>query len=124
MIISQFIKFVIVGIINLAIDIIFYLFFTRTLLVDPVVSKLVSSTIAMMNSFVWNRHWTFRAQRVNAAPQLFRFFIAQGLGVLVVSGSFALLLKVLGWPEVVSYILSVGAGTVWNFSLNKWWAFK
>jgi putative flippase GtrA len=89
-----------------------------------VFSKFISSSVAIVNSFVWNRRWTFRAYNSNATQQLIRFIFIQGLGVLVVSGIFALSLKIFGLSELISYVLSVGAGTIWNFSFNKWWAFR
>src|SRR3972149_8476407 len=75
---KQFIKFVIVGSVNTAID--FFIYFSLTRGADFFERHLLSAniiafSIAATNSFFWNKKWTFRDQGKNYHVQYSKFLI-------------------------------------------------
>lgn len=122
--VQEFLKFVVVGLVNLAIDAGLYFVLTRFFWVNLVLAKGVSASIAIINSFVWNRSWTFKARDQKVVSQFYKFTIVQVIGLGLNVGAFALAVKVLHLPELISFMLMVVMVTFWNFSLNKRWAFK
>lgn len=79
---SKFIKFGLVGILNTAIDfLVFNLFlFFRC---PPAISKAFSYTAGMINSFFFNKNWTFRAK--GDGKKQFVSFLLLNLATLAVS---------------------------------------
>src|SRR5437870_3604055 len=61
----QFIKFCIVGVVGLLVDmgILYLLADPRTLGVNVTLSKICGAEIAMLNNFLWNEFWTFRQHK-------------------------------------------------------------
>ncbi|MFQ5341495.1 MAG: GtrA family protein [Anaerolineae bacterium] len=124
-ILAQAGKFMAVGVLNTLIDAATYFMLTRWtfLSVLPVWAKGISYVVGMVNSFFWNRTWTFRS-RSNPwhAAGLFTLTHVAALGIN--AGTMALALQGLHLPELVALGLATGASFVWNFVLNKWVVFR
>lgn len=120
----QFVKFVLVGFSNLAVDASGYYLLTRLLGADEILAKVMAATLAIANSYVWNRRWTFRSSSTKVSRELTKFVMVQGLGLVINSSTFAIFFRFFQAPELVSYALAVIFGMVWNFSFNKWWVFN
>lgn len=119
----QFVKFMLVGFSNLAVDASVYYLLTRPLGADEILAKVMAATIAIGNSYVLNRRWTFQASGTKVAHELTKFIIVQGFGLVINSSTFAIFFRWLKASELVSYALAVIFGMVWNFSFNKGWVF-
>lgn len=94
------------------------------------VANLVSVAAAILNNYVWNRRWTFRdAARERTGPQLLRFVLVSGVGLLLNTVAVVWLSALSGrWLEPPwSYNLAKAVATVivlaWNFSANRRWTF-
>jgi len=92
--------------------------------VDYIVAAVVAFVVALVNNFVWNRLWTFRAHDGHAGFQAARF-------VVVSLAAFAFNLAVLyalvegaGMAKVPAQALAIAAATPMNFIGNKLWSFK
>jgi putative flippase GtrA len=124
--IEQILKFMSVGVLNTLIDAATYYLLTRFLpffAIQPVMAKGISYIVGMINSFFWNRSWTFKSTTsMSRAALLFTLTHIAALGVN--AGVMALSLDILHLPEAVSFALATSASFVWNFSLNKWVVFK
>jgi len=121
----QAVKFMAVGVLNTLIDAGSYFALTRWLGLAalPVLAKGLAYAIGMVNSFFWNRTWTFRS-RSNPwrAAGLFTLTHVAALGIN--AGTMALALQGLHLPELIALGLATGASFVWNFVLNKWVVFR
>ena len=121
----QAVKFMAVGVLNTLIDAGSYFALTRWLGLAalPVPAKGLAYAIGMVNSFFWNRTWTFRS-RGNPwrAAGLFTLTHVAALGIN--AGTLALGLGALHLPELMALGLATGASFVWNFGLNKWVVFR
>ncbi len=154
--VKQGAKFGLVGISNTVIDYTLYLLITKLLNVplDKVfIVKFFSGSVAMINSFYWNRRWVF-ASRAGLGRSGVRFLVATLVSIWVIqptlvyvfsgtgggvafSGFWFDLARSLGVVHLVPGILTrtfviktiafgmgVIGSAIWNFTLYKLWAFR
>ena len=124
---KQFIKFVIVGSVNTAID--FFIYFSLTRGTDFFERHLLRATIiafsiAATNSFFWNKKWTFRDHGKNYHIQYSKFLIVSIGGLLLSQGIFVIGVHYLKISDILTKLAAVAIVTFWNFTLNKLWTFK
>ena len=124
---KQFIKFVIVGSVNTAIDFFIYFSLTRgTAFFEQhlLSANIIAFSIAATNSFFWNKKWTFRDQGKNYHIQYSKFLIVSIGGLILSQGIFVLGVHYLKISDIITKLAAVVIVTFWNFALNKWWTFK
>jgi putative flippase GtrA len=149
-------KFGLVGILNTVIDYTIFIALTKifSIPLDRVwTAKLVSGTVAMINSFYFNKTWVFKAKDTKELPgQAARFLVSTIVAVYVIqtglvqffSSSFP---QIGQWAfsvadslgivhvapgilteafviKTVAFGLATIGSLVWNFTLYKFWAFK
>lgn len=123
--IGQAVRFGIVGLLNTLVDAVVYLLLTRGLpffALYPALAKACSYSVGVLNSFFWNRKWTFRSQ---AGWRAFLPFVLVNLaGVLLNAAAMQFGLAVLGLPEALAFIGATGLTLVWNFLVSKWIVFR
>jgi putative flippase GtrA len=90
--------------------------------VDAAVANAVGYGAGMMNSFVLNKLWTFRA-RGRTLQQMQRFVILNVLGLLLSTALLFVMVDVLGGPHLPIWALATGIVMVLNYFGNKLWAF-
>jgi putative flippase GtrA len=82
-----------------------------------------SFLVAVTNNYIWNRLWTFHAQRGHVGWQGLRFLVvavlAYAANIVLLSGLIAL-----GVDEVLSQAIAVVLVTPLNFVGNKLWSFR
>jgi putative flippase GtrA len=87
------------------------------------VANVIAYLAGMVNSFLLNRSWTFRATKGNALPQALRFGVVSlfslTMGTLV---TFALV-DVLGLPSLAVWVPLTAVVVVVNYLGCKHWAF-
>ena len=118
-------KFMTVGVLNTAIDATAYFALTRWLFLGslPVLAKGIAYVIGMVNSFFWNRTWTF-GDKGNIWRAAGLFTLTHVFALAINAGTMALALNWLGLPEIIALGAATGASFVWNFVLNKLVVFK
>lgn len=133
----QVIKFVLVGILNTFIDlgvlnILIWISGTASGLLYPAF-KGVSFIVAVINSYFWNKFWTFKKKETTKNQKEFtRFFVVAvfGIGinisvatwlVNVVGPQFGLSLKI--WANVGA-ICATFVSMAWNFFGYKFFVFQ
>jgi putative flippase GtrA len=133
----QFMKFAIVGGLNAMIDLgvlnlliavsgvsagLFYSFF-----------KAISFLAAVINSYFWNKYWTFQARETaSVGGEFIKFFLVNLLGFGINVGTASFVVNVIGAPAGISLEVwaNVGAATasiaalLWNFIGMKFVVFK
>ncbi len=155
---SQAKRFGMVGILNTALD--FFIFQALTKIFSiPLgsgyisIAKQISGTVAMINSYYFNRTFVFNgADKRNAKQQVARFFIATAIGVYIIQAGLTYLftsaftqpgymvyelLRYVGLisfaPKLltsafiiktVAFMIATVASLIWNFTVYKLWAFK
>ena len=81
-----------------------------------------SFLVAVTNNYLWNRLWTFRAQRGAVAYQGARFFVVSTAALLANLAVLEILVS-LGVGEFVSQAIAIVLVTPVNFVGNKLWSF-
>ena len=119
---EQLAKFCVVGASGYVVNLAVY-----TVLLDVVglhyISAAVGSfVVAVTNNYLWNRLWTFRAQRGDVAYQGMRFLIVSTAALLANLAVLHLLVTV-GLGEVVAQAIAIVLVTPVNFVGNKLWSF-
>lgn len=133
----QFFKFALVGVINTSVD-----FGVLNLLIFATghssgiyysIFKGLSFTAAVINSYFWNRFWTFKDRKEkDPAAQFGKFILISVVGFGINVGVASLIVNVLGpqfgispkiWANVGA-LLAIAVSWVWNFSGYKFWAFR
>jgi putative flippase GtrA len=119
---EQLAKFCVVGVSGYAVNLAVY-----TVLLDGVGMHYISAAVgsfvvAVTNNYLWNRLWTFRAQRGDMAYQGMRFLIVSTAALLANLVVLHLLVSV-GLGEVVAQAIAIVLVTPVNFVGNKLWSF-
>lgn len=146
----QLSKFAIVGILNTLVDIIIFNLIKKFTKIRTVWASYISSTIAMFNSYILNKYWTFEStqQGLTAAGEAAKFFVSTIIGIYVIHNGVVWLAseKLTAFGEFVykialkvpiakrfsrdfiinnfAKICGIGSSMIWNFLLYKFWVFK
>jgi len=137
LIILQAGKFALVGALNTFVDlgilnILIWISGIATGLWYPIF-KGTSFLIATVNSYFWNKHWTFEKRKRTFVPGEFsKFIIVTVIGLAINVGIASVLVNVVGprWGITVKMWATIGAFTatllawVWNFLSSKFIVFK
>lgn len=132
----QFAKFGLVGVLNTLIDLgvlnllIFFSGITSGL--GYSVFKGISFVVAVVNSYFWNKYWTFEKGGEVKTGEFLQFFIVAGLGFAINVGTASLIVNIIGpqfglsdkiWANIGAIIATL-AGMIWNFLGYKFIVFK
>jgi putative flippase GtrA len=122
----QALKFAGVGLMNTALDLGLYAFLTRRVhwfAGENTLAKALSYSVGVVNSYLWNRAWTF-----NAADRSWRSFLPFVLtnlaGLAINAGVLHVGMFTFGIPETIVLVLATGIAFLWNFLINKRIVFK
>jgi putative flippase GtrA len=122
---EQAAKFLSVGILNTALDAGLYFVLTRWLGFStlPTLAKGISYGVGILNSFYWNKSWTFGSD--TGTMTAFVPFVVANLAALAINaGLMHVCLNTLGLPEIPSLALATGSTFLWNFTISKFVIFK
>ena len=87
---------------------------------QPLIAAPIAAEVAIVNNFLLNDRWTFRDKR-SGRSLLQRGLRYNGLtlgGVLISLVAFTTLVYLFRMHYAVANLLAIGAGTVWNYSMN------
>lgn len=123
--IGQLMKFNLIGIVNTAVDLSVFLVLYSVCGISSYAAHSIAYLAGTLNSFYWNRRWTFRQQaRSGTGGKTFlRFIILNGM-TLALSTLGLVLLTRYGHMDAVWAKLTVTVGTmVVNFCVSRMWVF-
>jgi len=137
---GQAAKFLSVGILNTALDASLYLMLTRWLALRYAAASLtgysgqglstlqtlakgISYGAGILNSFCWNRSWTFKSD-ASAVTTFAPFALANLAALAINAGVMHICLNALGLHEIPSLVLATGSTLLWNFIISKFVIFK
>ena len=119
---EQLVKFCLVGATGYAVNLWVFSFLVLVLDVHYISAAVGSFLVAVTNNYLWNRLWTFRAQRGGVAYQGMRFLIVSTVA-LVANLAVLHVLVTAGLGEVVAQAIAIVLVTPVNFVGNKLWSF-
>ena len=120
----QFIKFNLVGLLNTGIDM--AAFFALTGVgVGYVLAQTLSYACGMLNSYIWNRNWTFRqkGEKTDGRKQILRFVVLNGATLLLSIALLYVLVTVIGLPAGLGKIIAKACTLVVNYAGSRFWVF-
>ena len=94
--------------------------------------KGASTLIALVNSYIWNRKWTFRSQNDAKAVEFGKFFVVSLIGLGINVGVASFIVNIIPRPVSFSPQLwaNIGAASaisfslIWNFLCYKFVVFN
>jgi putative flippase GtrA len=118
-------RFGIVGIANTFLDFVVFLLLVRGLSMEPLWANLTAFFMAVTNSFLLNRHWTF-AVTIEKDQQLFliylRYIAVNSVGLALGTSLIYLLLP---WMSVeLAKVASVLVTFLWNYFGSRYLVFN
>ena len=122
--VRQFIKFGLVGASSTIIDWGIYLVLTRFLGIYYIMAKILSFSIAVINSYIWNRRWTFRSNNPQKLREFIKFLIIAFVGVVLNSMIMYIVVDFVHLSDLYGLVFASGIVMFWNFLANKYYTFK
>ena len=118
----QFLCFCTVGLGNTFVD--YTVFFLLNLGGVPyLLAQVLAYSAGVVNSYFFNRKWTFRVVKKVDALEVGSFIIVNGLSLLISSGSLAILHNMNHLNLWFSKFIATGAGMVVNYIGSRLWVF-
>jgi putative flippase GtrA len=126
---GQAARFIIVGLINTAVDLVAFYLLGLIPGMPDVAAKGVSYILGICNSFVWNKYWTFSARGSERGKREFAVFFAVNIPPLVVNVVvFTLLGLWVGagtfWLRMAKAFAAAVVSVAWNFVGSRYLAFR
>lgn len=122
--VRQFIKFGLVGASSTAIDWSIFYLFSYVIGIYYLTAKVLSFAIAVVNSFIWNRRWTFRSKESKKLKEFTKFIIIALIGLSINALIMYFAVSILGWRKIFGLASATALTTFWNFLANKFYTFK
>ena len=119
----QLAKFSAVGVSGYAVNLAVYTALLKAADFHYALAATCSFVVAVTNNYIWNRLWTFHAQRGHVGWQGLRFLVVALVAYGVNLGLLSALIA-LGLDEVLSQAIAVVLVTPLNFIGNKLWSFR
>lgn len=137
---TRFLKFATVGAIGTVVDFAVYNLLNIVFRVPPVISQAISFSVAVVNNFFWNRHWTYPESRSKAAHhQMAQFGLVNVVGLIIrtpiigyLEHPFGVLAGNVGFQSATANVmghnlalaLAIGIVMLWNYFINRYWTYN
>ncbi|PEJ57795.1 sugar translocase [Bacillus sp. AFS002410] len=119
-----FVKFGIVGLINTGVDfIVFTLLIYAVTNIPYLVAQMISYSCGIVNSYLLNKRWTFKAKNQSSVQEKTRFVIVNVITLLLT----LLILKVcsewFGLSVLASKLMATCISVLMNYVGSRYWVF-
>lgn len=120
---QRFFRFCMVGIANTAVD--FSVFFLlHSLGVAYFIAQIISYSAGILNSYIFNRKWTFTLSGTIQLREFFRFITINGLSLMISTGTLYFLYDLNHINILVSKFAATGGGVLVNYFGCCLWVFS
>ena len=118
-------KYSTVGVSNTVLDAVLYFLLTHFLGLGSlrVLAKTISYGVGTLNSFHWNRSWTFESS-ARAAMTLIPYAMVSLAALGINALAMYLSLQLFSQNEMPSFALATAVTLLWNFALTKFVIFR
>ena len=121
---AQFVNFSVVGVINLILSYLLYVFFVWIGFHHQLANQL-AFWISVLNGYILNRFWVFKRQAVSkSGTQTLRYFSVYGFNMLLGVILLYLYVDILQINEYFAPLISIPLTVPLNYCLNRFWVFK
>lgn len=116
-------KFALVGGMNTGVDLLMFTVFIH-FGIPYLIAQLFSYGCGVLNSYLFNRHWTFNQKKSASRNEFSKFLVVNLLTLGIVTGMLTFLHQALTLPILESKCLATVVGLGFNFIGSKWWVFR
>lgn len=117
-------KFAIVGVANTLIDFLLFTLLAEIMGLNIYVAQLVGFCAGTLNSYTFNRSWTFKSGERFFSSALAKFLLNAVIMLLFSTFLLWLLHEQMGFAKLVAKGGSVAVTMVVNFIINRLWVFS
>jgi putative flippase GtrA len=117
-------RFSIVGGLNTLVDLAVFLLLVKLFSVPLVPANLLAFAVALANSYLLNRLWTFHdSATATSLGTISRFVLFNICGALLATAALALL-AALGLPVLAAKLLAIAVSMAWNYLTMRHFVFR
>ena len=123
---EDFMKYSLVGVSGVFVNLGLYLFLTRYYEISEVVAPLIAIESAMISNFILNNFWTFgkRITQSRIRVKFIKFHLVSGLSALINYSVFLILFLVFGLFDILANLIGIGLAAIVNYLINSNWTWK
>ncbi len=127
--IKRFVKFCVVGLSGVVVNMFFLWFFTEILKLFYLLSSPLAIELSILNNFILNDFWTWRDRgkpgKMNYFKRMVQYHISVSVSA-VIANIFLLwfLTEVFHFYYLLSNLLGITVGTLLNYFINDRWTFR
>ena len=122
--ISQLIKFCLVGVFNTFLHFGIYYCLTRYLGLQFLLANALAFMLAASSSYLLNKFWTFEDKSKDHRKQYSKFISVATVGLIINEGLMYLFVSALGLYDLLALIIAALVVVFWNFLMNRYWTFR
>jgi len=123
-VIIQFIKFMLVGVLNFLVDLGILLLLNKVLGLYSVYANIISYSCGVINSYFFNRMWTFKTRLKYLSKDFLKFIFVNILSLGVSTLAIYILVERFMMPLWIGKVISTFFSFTVNFAGNKLLVFK
>jgi Predicted membrane protein len=120
---SSFVKYGIVGVFGLLVDMGLFFLLHEVLGWNYILSNIISSSLAVVHNFIMNSYFTFKVKD-KKWRRFLSFYLIALIGMAVSSGLLALMIDGLGMDSMIAKMISVLVVAVLQYFVNKRLTFR
>lgn len=122
--IKKLLRFGIVGGLNTAVTLLIFYLLHHSLAINYLVASVMAYTAGIVNSYIWNRYWTFKSKTETIASEFSKFTILNLIGLALNTVFMAIFVEVGHLQPFTSQGISILLIFLLNFFGNYYWVFK
>lgn len=116
------VKFLLVGLSGVVVNLMTYSLLLQVFHSHEVTAATVAAAVSMLSNFMLHDWYTWRGMGKGAKwIRLFKFGLVSSIGLIIQVGFVFLCVEWLEWYSLYANLLSIAAGTVWNYISNRRW---
>jgi putative flippase GtrA len=116
-------RFIVVGLMNAVIGLGIIYSSYNLLHLNYILANILGYGCGIINSFIWNRRWTFKSKK-DPKPEILLFFLMFGISYALNFGVTVLCVEILGVTPNIAQLAGIVFYTCSNFFLNKYITFR
>ena len=123
---EDFMKYSLVGVSGVFVNLGLYLFLTRYYEISEVVAPLIAIESALISNFILNNFWTFgkRITQSRIRVKFVKFHLVSGFSALINYSAFLTLFLVFGFYDILANLIGIGLAAIVNYLINSNWTWK
>lgn len=120
----QAVQYGLVGFLNTGVTLLVIFILKDLLDLSLYIANFVGYLAGLINSFIWNRNWTFRSMGGNVTRQALFFVLVWAVSYLFQLGVLFIMESILHLPDYPAIFIGMVSYTVLSFFLNRFITFQ